>query len=95
MSQRTRSADEPINVLRKACPTAKVSLPLPLALIEEIDQARGQVPRSTYLAMVIDAALTREDPHLPQTSAAQHWIDAMASRSYRRHVRSIALERAR
>ena len=44
---RTRSHYDPRNCYRSPCPTARVSAELPLALLEETDQAGGQrLPRS-------------------------------------------------
>lgn len=83
----------PIDVLRQACPTARVSVALSLALLEEIDHARGHVPRGTYLAQIIDAAMTRPKPHLPDSAAGEDLIDTLADRRYHQHVRSIELKR--
>jgi len=92
--QRTgSSATEPIDVLSQTCPTARISLELPLALLEEIDHAHDQVPRSTYLAQIIDAAMTRPAPHLPDHPPKEDLIDALADRRYRQHVRSIEIDR--
>ena len=60
--------EPPIDVLKDPCPTARMSTKLPLALIEEIDQARGSVSRSDYLRMVISAAMTHSDPHPPRAA---------------------------
>jgi hypothetical protein len=66
-----------------------VATRLPLALIEQIDELRGRVSRSAYLAMVVDAAMTRAEPHLPEGGADRRWLEQMAGRRYRQHVRSI------
>jgi len=84
-----------IDVVRQRCPTARVSTVLPLALIEELDRARGFVSRPTYLAQVIDASMTREAPHLPDTAAGADLIDSLADRRYRQHIRSLELAEAR
>ncbi len=84
-----------IDVVRQRCPTARVSTVLPLALIEELDRARGFVSRSTYLAQVMDAAMTREAPRPPDTAAGADLIDSMADRRYRQHVRSLELAEGR
>jgi hypothetical protein len=86
--------EPPIDVLNDPCPTARVTSELPLALIEEIDQARGSVSRSDYLRMVISAAMTHSHPHLPGPEAGEDVIDALARRRYRQHVRSVELARA-
>jgi len=57
-----RSHYDPRDCYRNPCPAARVSAELPLALTEEIDQARGNVSRGRYLQMVINAAMTREQP---------------------------------
>ena len=59
---RTRSRYDPRDCYRNLRPTARVSAELPLALVEEIDQARGNVSCGRYLQMVINAAMTREQP---------------------------------
>jgi hypothetical protein len=82
-----------IDVIRQQCPTARVETTLPLALIEELDECRGAVPRSTYLVQIINAAMTREDPHLIEVPEGKHLIDELASRRYRQHVRSIEIAR--
>jgi len=83
-----------IDVLSERCPTARVKTRLKLALLEEIDQARGSVARSEYLAMIIDAAMTRTEPHLPDPQAGEDPIDKMAARRYRQHVASVEINRA-
>ena len=83
-----------IDVLSGRCPTARVETRLKLALLEEIDQARGSVARSEYLAMIIDAAMTQEEPHLPDPRAGEDLIDKMAARRYRQHVASVEINRA-
>lgn len=60
---RTRSRYDPRDRYRNLRPTARASAELLLALVEEIDQARGNVSRGRYLQMVINAAMTREQPH--------------------------------
>lgn len=82
-----------IDVIREQCPTARVFTMLPLALIEELDHTRGSLPRSSYLAQIIDAAMTREAPHLPDVADGADLIDALAERRYRQHARSIELSR--
>ncbi len=57
---RTRSHYDPRNCYRSPCPTARVSAELPLALLEETDQAGGNVSRGRDLQMVINAAMTAE-----------------------------------
>ena len=52
-----------------------MSTKLPLALIEEIDQARGSVSHSDYLRMVISAAMTHSHPHLPGPEAGENVIE--------------------
>ncbi len=94
MSQPTATSQS-IDVLKQSCPAIAVKVPLALALIEEIDQARGKVPRSAYLAGVIDAAMTREHPHMPDTPAGEDWIDSMAVRRYAQRRHSIEIERGR
>ena len=47
---------------RNLRPAARVSAVLPLALVEQIDHARGNVSRGRYLQMVINAPMTREQP---------------------------------
>jgi hypothetical protein len=89
-----RTIDVAIDVIRQQCPTARVETTLSLALIEELDQRRGQVARSTYLAQIIDAAMTREHPHLPDVPVGKNPMDALASRRYREHVRSIEIQRS-
>jgi len=89
-----REIDAPIDVIRQPIPTSRVEITLPLALIEELEQRRGPVPRSTYLALIIDAAMTREEPHLPAVTDGADIVDALADRRYRQHVRSIELSRA-
>jgi hypothetical protein len=89
-----KTIDSAIDVIRQQCPTARVETTLSLALIEELDQRRGPVPRSTYLAQIIDAAMTRRDPHLPNVAEGTNLIDALASRRYRQHVRSIEIQRS-
>lgn len=84
----TRSRE--IDVIREQCPTAQVTTTPSLALIEELDRTRGSLPRSTYLAQIIDAAITREAPHLPDVADL---IEALAERRYGQHVRSIELSR--
>jgi hypothetical protein len=95
MPNTSTASEPPIDVLNDLCPTARVSSELPLALIEEIDQARGSVSRSEYLRMVISAAMTRSDPHLPGPPTGEDVIDTLARRGYRQHVRSVELARAR
>ncbi len=87
--------EPPIDVLNDPCPTARVTSELALALIEEIDQARGSVSRSDYLRTVISAAMTYSHPHLPEPPTGEDVIDTLARRSYRQHVRSVELARAR
>jgi len=53
------------------------------------------VSRSTYLPQVIDAAMTREAPHLPDTPAGADPIDSMADRRYQHHDRSLELAEGR
>ncbi|MDQ6807548.1 MAG: hypothetical protein M3065_21940 [Actinomycetota bacterium] len=86
--------DAAIDVIRQQCPTGRVATTLPLALIEELDERRGTLARSTYLEEVIDAAMTRRHPHLPDVADGKELIDAIASRRYRQHVRSIEIDRA-
>ena len=59
---RTRSRCDPRDCYRNLRPTARASAELPLAPAEEIDQAQGNVSRGRYLQMVINAAMTREQP---------------------------------
>jgi hypothetical protein len=89
-----KTTDTAIDVIRQQCPTARVETTLPLALLEELEHARGTVPRSTYLAQIIDAAMTRRNPHLPDVADGTDLIDALASRRYRQHVRSIEIDRS-
>ncbi len=89
-----RESDAPIDVIRQPIPTSRVEITLSLALIEELEQRRGPVPRSTYLALIIDAAMTREEPHLPAVIDGADIVDALADRRCRQHVRSIELSRA-
>ena len=65
---RTRSRCDPRDCYRNLRPTARVSAELPLALVEEIDQARANVSRGRYLQMVSNAAMTREQPHRSRSS---------------------------
>jgi len=79
-------------VLSGPCPTARVQARLPLALIEQIDQTRGHVSRSAYLATVVDAAMSRSHPHLPEgATTSGEWSDRLAERRHQQHVRSIEL----
>lgn len=84
-----------VDVMRQRCPTARVFTVLPLALIEELCRARGFVSRSIYVAQLIDAAMTREAPHLPDIPAGADLIDSLADRRYRQHVRSLELAEGR
>jgi hypothetical protein len=59
---RTRSRYDLRDSYRNLRPTARVGAELQLALVEEIGQARGNVSRGRYLRMVINAAMTREQP---------------------------------
>ena len=88
-----KTIDTAIDVIRHQCQTARVETTLPLALIEELDRRCHPIPRSTYLAQIIDAAMTRRDPHLPDVAEGTNLIDALASRRYRQHVRSIEIQR--
>jgi hypothetical protein len=88
-----KTIDTAIDVIRQQCPTARVETTLPLALIEELDRRCHPSSRSTYLAQIIDAAMTRRDPHLPDVAEGTDLIDALASRRYRQHVRSIEIQR--
>ena len=72
--------EPPIDVLNDPCPTARVSTELPLALIEEIDQARGNVSRSDCLRTVISAAMTHSSP---QPLTANPGPAAMRSDAFR------------
>ena len=68
-----------VDVLAQPCPTARVETRLPLTLVEQIDGARGQLPRAGYLAIVIEAAMTREHPQLPDDGGEDgEWIDELA-----------------
>lgn len=87
----TRSRE--IDVIREQCPTAQVTTTVSLALLEELDRTRGSLPRSTYLAQIIDAAITLQAPHLPDVAESADLIDALAERRYGQHVRSIELSR--
>jgi len=89
-----KTIDTAIDVIRQQCPTGRVETTLPLALIEELDRRCHPIPRSTYLAQIIDAAMTRRDPHLPDVAEGTDLIDALAARRYRQHVRSIEIDRA-
>jgi hypothetical protein len=88
-----KTIDAAIDVIRQQCLTARVETTLPLALIEEFDRRCQAIPRSTYLAQIIDAAMTRRNPHLPDVVEGTDLIDALASRRYRQHVRSIEIDR--
>ena len=88
-----KTIDTAIDVIRQQCPTGRVETTLPLALIEELDRRCHPIPRSTYLAQIIDAAMTRRTPHLPDVAEGTDLIDALASRRYRQHVRSIEIQR--
>ena len=88
-----KTIDTAIDVIRQQCPTGRVETTLPLALIEELDRRCHPIARSTYLAQIIDAAMTRRDPHLPDVAEGTNLIDALASRRYRQHVRSIEIQR--
>ena len=89
-----KTIDTTIDVIRQQCPTARVETTLPLALIEELDRRCRPIARSTYLAQIIDAAMTRRTPHLPDVAEGTNLIDALASRRYHQHVRSIEIDRA-
>ncbi len=98
MSQPTHASSsqaQSIDALKQSCPATKVTTTLPLALVEEIDQLRGHVPRSAYLALIVNAAMTRPDPYLPHTAADEDLLDSLAARRYAQHVRSIQLEARR
>ena len=88
-----KTIDTAIDVIRQQCPTGRVETTLPLALIEELDRRCHPIARSTYLGQIIDAAMTRRDPHLPDVAEGTNLIDALASRRYRQHVRSIEIQR--
>jgi len=94
-NQTNTTPEGAIDVVRQGCSTARVSTVLPLALIEELDCARGFVSRSVYLAQVIDAATTHEAPHLPDSAAGADPIDSLADRRYWQHVRSLELAEGR
>jgi hypothetical protein len=89
-----KTIDTAIDVIRQQCPTARVETTLPLALIEELDRRCHPIPRSTYLAQIIDAAMTRRNPHLPDVAEGTDLIGALASRRYRQHLRSIEIDRS-
>jgi hypothetical protein len=82
-----------IDVLAYPCPVVRVETTLPLALIDDIAQARGHVSRVNYIAMVIDATMTRPHPRRPEPGAGGYAIDALARRRHRHHVRRIELQR--
>ena len=88
-----REIDSAMDVIRQPLPTSRVETTLPLAPIEELDHRRGPVPRSTYLAQIIDAAMTRKEPHLPAAGDGADVVDVLADRRYHQHVRSIELSR--
>jgi len=68
---------------------ARVSTNLPLAVVEEIDRRRGSVPRATYLAMVIAAAMTRPESHLAAVPDNPDPTDEGG----RQHARNIEISR--
>jgi hypothetical protein len=91
----TQQQDDRIDVLAGRCPTAVVRTRLSLALIERIDQAGGLLPRGVHLAIVIDAAMTREHPHLIDGAQSDRaWVERLAVRRYQQHVRTVQLARA-
>lgn len=78
------------DVLRARCPTRSISLSLPLATIEELDQLAGvgHVSRQELLRQLINAALLSDSPHWP---AGSDVIERLADRAYRIHKRSLEL----
>lgn len=62
-----------IDVFVRRVPCATVTIALPLALIEEIDRAASEreVERASYIRQLLDSAMTRADPHLPEVEPAR------------------------
>ena len=52
-------------------------------LIDELDRRRGSVSRSEYLEMVLTAALTRPEPHLPDDWTPERAADQRHERLQR------------
>lgn len=62
----------------------RVSAELDVELVEAIDERRGPVARSTYLEQVLEAAMTREHPHLPDGWTPEHEAEKRYARLARR-----------
>ena len=77
-------------MLSARCPRRQITLTLPLATIERLDQLAhvGQVGRQQLLAQIINVALLTDTPWWP---AGDDPIEQLAEQAYRLHVRSLQL----
>ena len=81
-------------VLNTPCPTRRITVSLPLATIEQLDQLAiaGRVSRQQLVGQIINASLLSETPHWP---AGPDPLGRLAERAYAIHSRSLELAQTR
>ncbi len=78
------------DLLRNPCPVRAITLSLPLATIEELDQLASsrRISRQELLRQTLTVALMHRAPHLPDGPDP---LGELAERAYHTHVRSLEL----
>jgi len=81
------------DVLQTPCPTPRITVSLPLATIEQLDQlaTTGRVNRQQLVCQIINASLLSETPHWP---TGPDPLGRHTERAYVTHCRSLELAQA-
>lgn len=90
MNHATSTTHYTLDVVHQSCPTRRISVTLPLATIEEVDNLaeRNHISREQTLQQIIKAGLLSDTPHLP---AGPDPIGQLAEHAYLTHRRSLEL----
>ena len=90
MNPTTSNTRDTLDVLHRRCPTRRISVTLPLATIEELDNLAelSHIAREQTVRQIITAGLLSDTPHLP---AGLDPSGRLAEHAYLTHRRSLEL----